>query len=126
MNGLTAIRLAAVLALGYGVWVLAAGPMHVGGGGGAMTLRVSAGHWVGWLVGLLSLLLAWGLWFRQAWAWWLGIAAALIQGWRILSVHLARGGLARLPNATTLVVLAVLLAFVLLLFMPKARTACNR
>jgi hypothetical protein len=32
----------------------------------------------------------------------------------------------RVPNATTLVVLVLLLAFVALLLMPKARTACNR
>jgi cation transport ATPase len=126
MSGPTAIRLAALLALGYGLWILAGGPMHVGAGEGAMTLRVSAGHWVSWLVGLVSLLLAWGLWVRQAWSWWLAIAAALVQGWRLVSAHVAHGGVARLPNTTTLVVLALLLAFLVLLFMPKARTACNR
>jgi len=126
MKGPTAIRLAALLALGYGLWVLAGGPVHLGGGSGAMTLRVSAGHWVGWVVGLLSLLLAWGLWVRQAWSWWLGIAAALVQGWRLLSPHVAHGGLGRLPSTVTVVVLALLLAFVTLLFMPKARAACSR
>ena len=126
MNGLTAIRVAALLALGYGLWILASGPMHLGAGAGAMTLRVSAGHWVSWLVGLLSLLLAWGLWVRQAWSWWLALAGALVQGWRLVSAHLGHGGVARLPNATTLVVLGLLLVFVVLLFMPKARSACNR
>lgn len=126
MKGPTAIRLAALLALAYGVWVLASGPVHLGGGSGAMTLRVSAGHWVGWLVGLLSLLIAWGLWARQAWSWWLGIVAALVQGWRLLAPSFSHGGAPRLPPVITLVVLAVLLAFVTLLFMPKARAACNR
>jgi hypothetical protein len=126
MTGPTAIRLAALLALGYGLWILAGGPMHVGAGSGAMMLRVSAGHWVSWLVGLVSLLLAWGLWVRQAWSWWLGMAGALVQGWRLVSAHFVHGGAMRVPNATTLVVLVLLLAFVALLLMPKARTACNR
>jgi hypothetical protein len=126
MSGLTAIRLAALLALGYGLWVLVGGPMHVGAGSGAMTLRVSAGHWASWLVGLLSLLLAWGLWARYAWAWWLALAAALVQGWRLVSAHVARHGAGRMPDATTLIVLVLLLMFVVLLFMPKARAACNR
>ena len=81
MKGPTAIRLAALLALGYGLWVLAGGPVHLGGGSGAMTLRVSAG---------------------------------------------AHAGLGRLPSTVTVVVLALLLAFVTLLFMPKARAACSR
>jgi hypothetical protein len=72
------------------------------------------------------LLLAWGLWARQSWSWWLAIAGALFQGWRLVSAHLAHGGMARLPNGATLVMLVLLLAFVALLFMPKARTACNR
>lgn len=126
MSGPTAIRLAALLALGYGLWVLAGGPLHVGAGGGTMSLRVSAGHWVSWLVGLLSLLLAWGLWARYAWAWWLGLAAALVQGWRLVSAHVVQHGAVRVPGVTTLVVLALLLVFIVLLFMPKARAACNR
>lgn len=126
MNGLTAIRLAALLALGYGLWILASGPVHVGGGSGALTVRVSAGHWAGWLVGLLSLLLAFGLWLRQAWSWWLAVAAALIQGWRLLSAHFTHSGQVRLPNATTVIVLMLLLSLLVLLLMPKARVACNR
>jgi hypothetical protein len=31
-----------------------------------------------------------------------------------------------MPDATTLVVMVVLLVFLVLLFMPKARAACNR
>lgn len=126
MNGPTAIRVAALVALGYGLWVLASGPVHIGGGAGGMTMRVSAGHWAAWLVGLLSLLLACGLWLRQAWSWWLALAAALIQAWRLLSAHFAHGGLAHLPNVRTMVVLMLLLSSIVLLLMPKARVACNR
>lgn len=126
MNGPTAIRLAALLALAYGIWILAGGPMHIGAGGGAMTLRVSSGHWVSWLVGLLSVLLACGLWALQAWSWWLALVAALVQGWRLASAHFARHGVIRMPNATVLLVMLLLVVFVVLLFIPKARAACNR
>jgi hypothetical protein len=126
MSGPTSIRLAALLALGYGLWVLASGPIHLGAGANAMTVRLSAAHAVGWLVGLLSLVLAFGLWTRYAWAWWLGLAAALFQGWRIVSAHLAHRGLDRMPGTTTLVLLVLLVVFVVLLFMPKARASCNR
>ena len=126
MSGPAAIRLAAVLALGYGLWILASGPVHVGGGADALTMRFSAGHWVAWLVGGVSILLAFGLWRQYAWSWWLAIAAALIQGWRLLSAHVAHRGLARLPNVTTVMVVALLLSLIVLLLMPKARAACNR
>lgn len=125
MSGPTAIRLAALLALGYGLWVLASGPIHLGASADAMTIRLSASYAVSWLVGLLSLVLAFGLWTRHAWAWWLGLAAALFQGWRIVSAQLERG-LSRMPSTTTLILLVLLLVFIVLLFMPKARASCNR
>jgi hypothetical protein len=125
MSGPTSIRLAALLALGYGLWVLASGPIHLGAGANAMSVRVSAAHAVSWLVGLLSIVLAIGLWTRYAWAWWLGLAAALFQGWRIVSAHLARGPF-HMPGTTTLVLMVLLVVFLVLLFMPKARASCNR
>ena len=126
MSGLTAIRLAALLALGYAVWVLITGPIHLGAGGGAMTVRLSANHAMSWLIGLLSLVLAFGLWTRNAWAWWLGLVGALVLGWRIVSAHLVHQGTIRMPGTTTLVLLALLLVFLALLFMPQARATCNR
>jgi uncharacterized membrane protein (DUF2068 family) len=126
MSGPTAIRLAALLALGYGLWVLASGPIHLGAGASAMTVRLSAAHAVGWLIGLLSFVLAIGLWTRYAWAWWLALAAALFQGWRIVSAHLAIRGLAKMPSTTALVLLVLLVVFVVLLLIPKARATCSR
>ncbi|AMO25269.1 hypothetical protein [Ramlibacter tataouinensis] len=125
MSGPTAIRLAALLALGYALWVLIGGPIQLGAGGNVLTVRVSASHAISWLVGLLSLVLAIGLWSRFAWAWWLALVAALVQGWRVLSAQLAHQPV-RMPGAVTLIVLALLLVFLVLLFMPKARATCNR
>lgn len=126
MSGLAAARIAALVAVGYGIWVLAGGPMQFGAGGSALTMRLSLDHPMAWAIGVLALVIGWALWMRYAWAWWLGLAAALFQGWRILAPMFAGGGAPRVPGTTTLLLLAVLVAFVVLLFMPKARAACNR
>ncbi|WBY02991.1 hypothetical protein PE066_05500 [Ramlibacter tataouinensis] len=126
MSGIASIRVAAFVALGYSMWVLAGGAVQIGAAAQAMTLRLSVAQPVTWLVGLLALVVAWGLWMRYAWAWWLGLAAALFQAWRMAWPLFAGAGAPRLPGMTTLLVLALLLVFVVLLFMPKARAACNR
>lgn len=124
MSGLASIRTSALVAFGYALWVLAGGPVRLGAGAQVVTLRLSAAQPVTWLVGLLALVIAWGLWMRYAWAWWLGLVAALFQAWRLAWPLFA--GAPRLPDTTTMLVLALLLVFVVLLFMPKARAACSR
>lgn len=126
MSGPTAIRIAAVLAIGYGLWVLVGGPVQLGAGTEALTLRLNLANPVAWLVGLLAVAIGIGLWMRYAWAWWLGLAAVLFQGWRIVYPMFAKGGLPRLPGLVTLLVLTLLLLFLILLFFPKARASCNR
>lgn len=126
MSGLTSIRIAALVALAYGLWVLVGGPIHVGAGSEALTMRLSLANPIAWLIGLVALLIAWALWMRYAWGWWLGLAAALFQGWRIVYPMFAGAGAPRLPGTTTLLVLALLVIFLVLLFMPKARAACSR
>ena len=126
MSGLVSIRGAAFVAFGYALWVLAGGAVWLGAGAQAVTLRLSMAQPLTWLVGLIALVIAWGLWARYAWAWWLGLAAALFQAWRLAWPLFAGAGAPRLPGTSTLLVLALLLVFVVLLFMPKARAACNR
>ncbi len=126
MTGLTAIRLAAFLAVAYAVLLLSGGLVGVAGGGSRFSLHVSLAQPVTWLVALSSLLIAWSLWSRQAWGWWLGLAGVLFQSYRVISVIVARTGFPRLPSGGTLLVLALLLAFLVLLFLPKARAACCR
>lgn len=126
MSGLTSIRLAGLVAFGYAVWVLAGGAVQLGAGGQAVTLRLSMAQPLTWLVGLLALVIAIGLWTRYAWAWWLGLAAALFQAWRFAWPLFTGPGAPRLPGTTALLVLFVLLVFVVLLLLPKARASCNR
>jgi hypothetical protein len=123
MGGVTAIRLAAVIALGYGLWVLLGGPVHVGAGSDALTMRVSFTQVIAWAIGLAAIVIGASLWARFAWAWWLGLAAALFQLWRLAYPLFAAQ---RLPGVVTLVVLLALVMFVVLLFLPKARAACSR
>src|SRR4051812_40216350 len=104
MSGLTATRFAGLLALAYGLWILATGPIHLGAGASAMTVRLSGAYAVGWLVGLLSLVLPTGLGTRRAWAWWLALAGALFLLWRIVSAQLAHRGV-HMPGTTTLALL---------------------
>jgi hypothetical protein len=126
VSGLTSIRIAALLAIGYGLWVLVGGPVQFGAGGESVTMRLSIASPLTWLVGLLAVVIGCSLWARFAWAWWLGLAAALFQGWRLLAPVFAGGRFPRMPGTTTLLVLALLLVFIVLLFMPKARASCSR
>ena len=126
MSGTVAVRLASVLGVGYGLWVLASGPLRLGAGAEALTMRVSLSHPIAWLVGLLAIVLGCALWGRYAWAWWLALVAALFQAGRFLYPVFASAGTLRLPGTTTLLVLALLATIVVLLLMPKARAACSR
>lgn len=126
MSGPAAVRIAALIAIGYGIWYLQGGPVHLGAGGSSLTMRVNLAYPIAWLTALLALAIGCTLWMRFAWAWWLGLAAALFQGWRIVHPLFDRGGVPRLPGVVTLLVLLALLVFIVLLFMPKARATCNR
>lgn len=126
MSGLTAIRIAALLAIGYGLWVLVGGPVQLGAGSEALTMRLSLANPVAWLIGLVAIFIGSFLWMRFAWAWWLGLAAALFQVWRIVYPIFAKAGAPRLPGLVTLLVLALLVLFIVLLFFPRARAACSR
>lgn len=126
MSGLTSVRLAGLVAFGYAVWVLAGGAVQFGAGGQAVTLRLSMAQPITWVVGGLALVIAFGLWTRYAWAWWLGLAAALFQIWRLAWPLFTGPGAPRLPGMTAVLVLMLLVLFVVLLLLPKARAACNR
>jgi hypothetical protein len=126
MSGPTALRLAALIAIGWGLWVLAGGPLHFGAGTAGVSLSLRFSHALAWLVGGIAVVIGCALWMRQAWAWWLGLAAALFELWRLLWPIFSRGGAPRWPGATTLLSIALLIAFVALLFVPKARAACSR
>ncbi len=126
MKGPMAVRLAALLALGYGVWVLATGPLQVAGSSAAFSLRVAFAQPVAWLVGLVAIAVGVGLWGRRAWAWWLGLAGALVQLWRLAWPLVLGPGAPRMPGTVTLVLIGVMVVLVVLLMWPRARAACGR
>jgi len=79
-----------------------------------------------WIVVLVAGLVCWGLWKRYAWAWWLGVAAAGYQLFRIVSVYVQGPAVGQLPRASVLVSLTLLLLILTLLFTRKARLGANR
>lgn len=79
-----------------------------------------------WVVVLVAILVAVGLWKRYAWAWWLGLAAAGYQLFRIVVSYVQSPAFGNLPRASTMVSIVLLLAIVLLLVTRKARLGANR
>lgn len=77
-----------------------------------------------WLIVGGALLVAWGLWGQQGWAWWCGLAGA---AWQLGSWALAApsGPLGSLFTVSGLRA-ALLLAFLLVLLLPDTRRSCIR
>jgi translocator protein len=75
---------------------------------------------------LIAALVAVGLWRRYAWAWWLGIAAAGYQIFRIASAHVHMRGFGHVPGFATLIALALLVLVLVLLLPRTSRRGCNR
>jgi len=79
-----------------------------------------------WIAAAVGLLIAWGLWHHYRWAWWVGLAAVLIQlvdMSRLLAVFLAH---ASAPPWSMLVVLSLYIGFLTVLVSPQARQRCTR
>lgn len=125
MSGHTQLRIASLSAAAYAV-LFASGIVHrFQHSGSFRALAHSLAQPVVWITLLVAALVAWGLWKRHAWAWWLGMAAAGYQLFRI-GVAYVQGGFGRLPGAWTLVAVALLLLVILLLATRRARLACSR
>ena len=126
MSGPTFLRLAACCAVAYGL-LLVSGVVHHFQSTGSLRALVRSVSYPGfWIVLLVTVLVAYGLFRRCAWAWWLGLAAALYQLFRIASAYLQGPSAGRVPATPVLVSLVLLLVFVLLLLPRKARLAANR
>jgi hypothetical protein len=120
------VLLACLAAAAY-AGVTASGPLiRLAGSTGAVTLRLNLHHPLTWLVVVLAALVAWGLWRRYRWAWWLGLAGALVQLFRMGRALILQGGPLRLPDFGVLLPAGLLLALVLLLLTRPVRTACGR
>jgi benzodiazapine receptor len=120
------VRAASLVAVAYFALLVAGTLLHFAGGGEGVGLRVSFSQPVTWLTAVIAAVIAWGLWQRYAWAWWLGLAAAGFQLFRLGSWLIDHFSFSRPPGWRTLLVFGLLVAFLLLLLSPKARASCNR
>lgn len=94
--------------------------------GDSLVLRVSLGDPLSWLITVLIALIVFGVSKRYAWAWWLGVAAAVVQLARMGMWVAQHYSLSRLPGEGTLLVLGLLVAFLVLMLSPGMRLACRR
>ena len=125
MSGLTQLRLAALCVFTYALLAVSGLLHHFQRTGSPRILLRGLMQPQLWLVLLIALLVTCGLFGRQAWAWWLGIAAAALGVFRIVSAYWV-GGLAHVPRGGTLLALALLVTTIVLLVPRKARLAANR
>jgi uncharacterized membrane protein (DUF2068 family) len=125
MSAHTQIRLAALVAAAYGV-LLASGMVHHFQRTGSFRALVhSLSQPLVWISLLVVALVAFGLWGRHAWAWWLGVVAAGFQAFRILAAWFDRG-LAQAPGVSSLIALGLIVLLLVLLLPRRARLGCNR
>jgi hypothetical protein len=126
VSGLTQLRLAALCAITYGL-LAASGLVHQFQRTGSLRALVRGLMQPQlWIVLAIALLLLVGLWRRQAWAWWLGVAAAAFGLFRIIIAYVQGRNFGHVPGAWTLIALGLLLAILLLLAPRRARLAANR
>jgi hypothetical protein len=126
MTGLTQLRLAALCAAGYALMAVSGLVHHFQRTGSLRVLLRGLMNPQLWVVLLVALLVTFGLLHRQAWAWWLGIAAAAFGVFRIVSAYVRGPGFGSVPPAWTLIALALLVLVLVLLVPRKARLAANR
>lgn len=125
MSAQTQIRFASLTCAAYGVLLVSGIVYHFQRTGSFRALAHSLSQPTVWIALLVAALVAYGLWRRYAWAWWLGVAAAAYQVFRIGSAWFDRG-LDRVPGFATLLALALLLLILVLLLPRKARLGCSR
>jgi hypothetical protein len=126
MTGLTQLRLAALCAAAYALLAVSGLVHHFQRTGSLRVLLRGLMQPQLWIVLLVAGLVVFGLLGRQAWAWWLGVAAAGFGVFRIVSAYVQGPGFGRVPGAWTLIALALLLLILVLLVPRRARLAANR
>lgn len=123
---MTRQRLAAIVAFSYIAVMLGGILTHFMRSGDLYTLKFSLLLPSTLIALLLASILVWGLWKGLRWAWWLGLAASILQLVRMstwLSHRVSQSGL---PSPSVLLVFAILLGFLILLLLPGTRSACVR
>lgn len=126
MSALTQIRLASLSCAAYGALLVSGTIYHFQRTGSFRALGHSLAQPALWIALLIAALVTFGLWRRHAWAWWLGIAAAGYQIFRIASAYVQGRGFGHMPGFGTLLALALLLLILVLLLPRRSRLGCNR
>jgi len=126
MSAHTLIRLASLSAFAYAAFLVSGVVHHFQRTGSLRALVQSLSQPALWIALLVAAAVTVGLWKRQAWAWWLAIAAGGFQIFRIASAHVQGRGWVQLPAFPTLLALGLLLLVVVLLLPRKARLGCNK
>ena len=120
------LRIASLCAAAYGLLLASGLVSHFQRTGSFRYLAETLSRPAVWIVLAVALLVTVGLWKRHAWAWWLALAGAGYEVFRIVSGWIAGRGFPRLPGFATLLALAILALLLLLLVQRKARLAANR
>jgi amino acid transporter len=126
MSAPTQIRLASLAAAAYGAFLASGVVNHFQRTGSLRALVGALSQPAFWVALLVAAVVTVGLWNRQAWAWWLAIAAACFQIFRIVMAYVQGRGFGQLPAFSTLLALGLLVLILLLLLPRKARLGCNR
>ena len=126
MSANTPLRLASLCSATYAALALSGVVHHFQRTGSVSALLRGLSSPNLWVVVLVAVLVAVGLWKRYAWAWWLGVAAAGYQLFRIVASYVQSPAFGHLPRASTMVSVVLLAAILLLLFTRKARLGANR
>ena len=126
MSAQTQIRIASLACAAYGALLASGIVHHFQRTGSLRTLAHSLSQPTIWIALLVAALATFGLWKRQAWAWWLAVAAAGFQIFRIVSAYVQGRGFGQVPGFPTLLALGLLLVVLVLLLPRKARLGCNR
>lgn len=126
MSANTQLRLASVCAAAYGALAVSGVIHHFQRTGSLRALVRGFASADLWVVLLIAGLVSWGLWQRYAWAWWLGLAAAGYQLFRIVNGYVQSPVFGHVPRPSLLLSFTLLLLMVVLLLQRKARLGANR
>jgi hypothetical protein len=120
------VRLASFSAAGYALLGIVGILYPIAHSGNFRVLRSALSQPPVWLAIVIAAVVAWGLAKRQAWAWWLGVAAAGYQLSMLLFAYVRGPAFGHLPRTWTLIAMVLLLLVLVLLLPRPARLACNR
>lgn len=126
MSAHTQIRIASLSCAAYGALLVSGTVYQFQRTGSFRALAHNLAQPTLWIALLIAALVTFGLWKRYAWAWWLGIAAAAYQIFRIASAYVQGRGFGNMPGTPTLIALALLILILVLLLPRKSRLGCNR